>query len=237
MCKRDKMLIGILLVFFALAITFPEICSAQYDQKLRTRTKEGPELREKFPGLTKLEGSFKDYHFSQFPPFKYETPDVKAWVSSLEPLAGEKQDDKFVGVWYENDEPKYIFISYLKGRGNFYAIAEDSIEFVRVLDSRIELEVTPDGLFRWLYIYDDGLLRTIKFFGSPEGEPDISGFDRIKIYHKIVYWENTKTLKHIYLYRGNFKTIKADHKWVSRENFDEEGNWVKSTLPGDESNY
>ncbi len=233
MCKRDRMLIGILLVFFAIAITFPEICSAQSNKRFRTRTVEGPELQEKYPGLVDLEGSFKDYHYAPFPVLEHQTPDVQAWVSSLEPLAGEKQDDRHIRVWSENDEIKYIFITARKESGQFFAVGKDSIEFVSVRDSRIDVEVIPNGVFRWQYIYGDGLLRTIKFFGSPEGEPDVSGFDIIKIYHKIVYWENTKTQKHIYLYHGIFKTIKADDKWASRMDFDQEGKWIETTLPGD----
>jgi hypothetical protein len=229
------MLIGILLVFFAMAITFPQICSAQYDQRIRTRTKEGPELREKYPEIVKLEGKFIDYHHKQFPMLEYEMPDVVAWVSSLEPLSGEKQDDGYIRVWSENDELKYIFVSPLKGFGQFYAVGKDSIEFVSVRDSRIDLEVTPNGIFRWQYIYDDGLQRTVKFFGSPEGEPDVSGFDIIRIYRRIVYWENSKLLKHMYVYRGEFKAITPDDKWASREDFDQEGIWIKSTLPGDEN--
>lgn len=234
MYKRDKMLIGILLVFFAMAITFPEICSAQYDQRYREREVEGPELREKFPGWTELEGSFRDYHFSQFPVLEYEQPDVHAWIASLGPRAEEKQDDKFVRVWHENDDPRYIFISYIKGRGNFYAVTEKSIELVSVWDLRIDLEVTPNGLFRWQYIYGDGLLRTVKLFGSPEGEADVSWYDVIRIYRRIVYWENSKLLKHIYVYRGEFEAISPDDEWASREDFDEDGKWIKSTLPGDE---
>ncbi len=231
MCKRDKMLIGFLLVFFAIAITFPKICSAQTDQRFRARTTEGPELREKYPELINLEGSFKDYSYDQFPVLEYEAPDVEAWISSLVPLAQEKQNDKKIRIWFENDEPKYIFITPLEGFGQFFAVGKDTIEFVLLRKSRIDIEATPNGVFRWQYLYDDGLPRTMKFFGSPEGEPDISGFDIIRIYHKIVYWENTKKKKHAYLYRGNFKTIKADDKWSSREDFDQEGKWIKTTLP------
>lgn len=233
MITGDKNSTGIILLFVAMALTFPEICFAQFDEKIRTRTKEGPELREKYPDIVKLEGKFADYYHKQFPRLEYEMPDVQAWISSLEPLTGEKQDDRHIRVWSENDELKYIFVSPLKGFGKFYAVGKDRIEFVLLRDFRIDIEATPNGVFRWQYMYVDGLLGTIKFFGSLEGEPDISGFDIIRIYHKIVYWENTKMLKHIYLYHGNFKTIKADDKWASREDFDEEGNWIKSTLPGD----
>jgi hypothetical protein len=231
MITAGNKLVGILLLFVAMTLMFPEVCFAQFDQRFRTRTTEGPELTEKYPKLVDLEGSYRDYGFKHFPVLEYETPDVEAWISSLVPLAEEDQDKRRVRIWYENDEPKYIFVTSQKGFGQFFIVGKDTIEFVMVRKFRIDIEATPNGIFRWQYIYADGLPRTIKFFGCPEGEPDISGFDIIRIYHKNVYWETSNKQKHVYIYRGDFKTISPDDKWASREDFDEEGNWIKSTSP------
>lgn len=234
MTTGNKKTIGILLVFIFISLTLTQICSAQYDQRIRTRTKEGPKLEGKYPELTDLKGSFKDYGHEHFPVLEYEMPDVQAWVSSLEPVEREKADGRYISVWSENDEIRYIFIWHAKGIGQFYTIAEDSIEFVAVRNSRIDVEATPNGVFRWQYIYDDGLLRTAKFFGGTDVDAHGSGFGIIKTRHRFVYWENTNKLKHLYLYRDGSEIPKPDDQWDSREDYDREGNWIKTTIPGEE---
>jgi hypothetical protein len=233
MATRDKKKIGILLALILIVLTVPQVCLAQYDQTVRTRTKEGPKLEDKYPELTDLKGSFRDYGIARFPVLEYEMPDVKAWVSSLEPL-GEEKPAGYVSVWSENGEPRYIFIWYKKGIGRLYIIAKDTIEFVLVRNSRIDVEAIPEGLFRWEYVYDDGLLRTIKFFGGTDVDAQGSGFNVIKIRHRMTYWEDTGKLKHLYLYNNGTETPKPDDQWDSREDLDRDGNWIKTTLPGEE---
>jgi hypothetical protein len=233
MTTGNKKTIGILLVFMSLTLT--EFCSAQYDQRIRTQIKEGPKLEEEYPELTDLKGSFKDYHYEHFPVLEYEMPDIQAWVSSLEPVERDKADGRYISVWSENDKIRYIFIWYAEGIGQFYAMAEDSIEFVVVRNSRIDVEATPNGVFRWRYIYNnDGLLQTAKFFGGTDVDAHGSGFNVIKIRHRMTYWEDTGKLKHLYLYNNGTETPKPDDQWDSREDYDREGNWIKTTLPGEE---
>ncbi len=172
-----------------------------------------PILDSEFPEVAAFEGEVDFYAFANFPGFKYELPDCRAWVRELEPRMSPGEEEGYVKVWSRDGECRFVMVlNPLGGWGQFLSFEGDRVSFAHPLDPEGSLFMTEVGVVKWVYLYEGNLLRFVYYY---QAGSSLWSVDRME------YWPDTATPRYSYRYYDEGDLATGD--WYNRTIYDESG--------------
>ncbi|MBN2381066.1 hypothetical protein JXM67_14810 [candidate division WOR-3 bacterium] len=180
-----------------------------------------PTLEDLFPEWSDFEGNASVYKYAEFPDLKYNKPAPGNWLKSLCPGGIHDTLTGYVQAWKENGKVRFIWvINPYPDCGRFYCFSGDTVDVATTLTSQGALFMTEVGIYKWCYIYSEGLLSKIAYHRK-----NIT--DSIWAVDSLEYWKNTDIPHYIYRYMKPKGPDIAGHDWDSRTVFDREGKRLK----------